>query len=141
MKKIFMAAVAAFFALMGAVTQAEDQTVALATPANATPSVEAVEATRQALLASDWLIIIYQFPTASKSLRGLATFSMENGKLIATVIDRNTPTTMEVEIGDGTVILTSTTGSKIHLKPKDGGFEGVSITSSGKEYQVSAQKA
>ena len=144
MNKIIVTAVAAFLALAGAIAQAEGQTAPTAVAPAETDqfgTVSNAERIKQVLLSSEWLIIIHQFPTASKHLRGLTTFSVLDGKLTARVIDRNTPTTMGVDLNsDGTVVLISSTGSKIYLKQKDDGFEGVSVTTSGREYQVSAQR-
>lgn len=143
MTKFLMAAIAALFALLGTVTVAQaDTAVALATTGSNQPQQPSAA---QVLQNSKWLIIIYQFPGAGKSLRGQTTFQMMEGELVAVVIDRGTSSLMSVEVGnDGTITLTSrTSGSKIflHPKPSHDGYTGKSVASNGKEWEVDMSKS
>ncbi len=144
MKKLFMAAIAALFALLGTPALADDVKVAVANTQTATTTpVTTVQSVTEALTGSKWEILIYNFPEAPSSMRGVATFKFTDGQLMAAINDRGSQNLMSAQVApDGTVVLTSLrTGSTIRLTRQGDGFAGKSIATTGREWDVTARKS
>ena len=144
MKKLFMAAIAAFFALTGTVQAADDSAnKTLVAVASTTATMTPAQSVIQVLTGSKWEILIYNFPEAPSSLRGVATFKFTDGQLMAAINDRGSQNLMSTQVApDGTVILTSLrTGSTIRLTLQGESFVGKSIATTGREWDVVARKS